>query len=305
MNSTSSDGRPDGGERNGGGAVRHRHPFAMIPLWVVQRVESHAAIRVYLALASFASGAMGDDRSAYPSAAQIAERAGMTTDRVYKNLRLLRDAGAITVVPHYREDGGRGTNDYVLEAVPPEARLDHQALSAQGGLGADDPDPSRRSAHRGRRDKEEQTTTKRNPSPRTRDEGEVVTAPKLVRIDGRDLAFDALAAVCGVDPSGNRAREVATALNGSPRGMTGIRTLVARDMALPRGGGGDLLQGEQFERTVASLIMQAAERYRARFGPDVTMTPMALAKWWTDLSHWPYTSGAADAARIAQEELTR
>lgn len=120
------------------------------------------------------------------------------------------------------------------------------------------------------------------------------TPPKLVKVDGRDQAFDALAHETGVDPSGNRAREVGIALNGSPRSglALGIRALVWRE-ARRRG----VEPGEPFERFLVNAIHNHARSYRLAMR-DAALTPLALAKWWTDLDR----AGPRDAATAAAEE---
>lgn len=131
-------------------------------------------------------------------------------------------------------------------------------------------------------------------------------APKLTRVDGRDVAFDALAEECHVDVGGNRAKEVATALFGA-KGRLGIRTLFARE---PRPlGAGPLVEGSEFEFVLAERIREQAQRYRDAM-PGAILTPLALAKWWTDLA--PGRGGTdqaadlfAEAQRLRDEEGSR
>lgn len=111
--------------------------------------------------------------------------------------------------------------------------------------------------------------------------------PKLLRVEGRDLAFDALAEVCRVDPAGNRAREVGYALNGTKqKGLpVGIRELAWRDL-LTANASAEAMPPEAWERYLATTIRQRAELYE-RAMPGAALTPLALAKWWTDIGDRP------------------
>lgn len=121
--------------------------------------------------------------------------------------------------------------------------------------------------------------------------------PKLTKIDGRDLAFDALAEVCGVDPSGNRGREVGLALNGGgPSKLVGIRELAWAKMQA--GLAQRAAPGEEFERTLAAAIRSKGHRYRQAM-PGAALTPLALAKWWTDVDR----ATIEDPTRVRPEQI--
>lgn len=113
--------------------------------------------------------------------------------------------------------------------------------------------------------------------------------PKVTKIDGRDLAWDALVEVCKIDPRSPRQGDVARALNGR-RGSQrepGIRRLFWQEVEdegqrrdIP-----DLLrlrEGERFEQALAVAIKQRAVIYERVMG-GAMLTPTALAKWWTDV----------------------
>lgn len=126
-----------------------------------------------------------------------------------------------------------------------------------------------------------------------RTSNEVAGAPKVVRVNGRDLAFDALAEVTGTREKSPRLRQVAVALN-APGGKPedGIRAQFARDCP-PN----EWEDPEQWERQLAIDIRARAILYR-RVMPGAALTPLALAKWWTDL---PGLGSGGD--RISPEEM--
>jgi hypothetical protein len=102
-------------------------------------------------------------------------------------------------------------------------------------------------------------------------------SPKLVKVEGRNLAADALARECGIDGRSNRFREVATALaTGGPNLARGIREMAWEEAAGVAG------PGEEFERWLAAEVSRRAAAYRAAM-PGIPVTPFALAKWWTDV----------------------
>ncbi len=124
--------------------------------------------------------------------------------------------------------------------------------------------------------------------------------PKLMKIDGRDQAFDKLASVCGVDPNGNRAREVGIALNGSPKSglPLGIRALAWREIPPEH-----RLYGPAFEGWLCARIAARAERYTATMN-GAMLTPLALAKWWTDIERQQPKSGMKFGRRaVSSQEL--
>jgi hypothetical protein len=133
--------------------------------------------------------------------------------------------------------------------------------------------------------------------------------PGLTRIEGRDLAFDVLAEECGVDLRGNRAREVGVALNGSARSGLGIRTLAWYELMAARPGGytpeaweaAAVDPPESWERHLAESVRERAAVYRSTMG-GAKLTPLALAKWWTDLDRVPLDP-ASEMAREALADM--
>lgn len=126
-----------------------------------------------------------------------------------------------------------------------------------------------------------------------RTSNEVAVAPKVVRVNGRDLAFDALAEVTGTREKSPRLRYVAIALN-APGGKPedGIRAQFARDCPPEQWD-----DPANWERQLAIDIRARAILYR-RVMPGAALTPLALAKWWTDL---PGLDHRGD--RISPEEM--
>lgn len=128
-------------------------------------------------------------------------------------------------------------------------------------------------------------------------------APKLTKVDGQNLGFNALCEVCGVNPKGNQAGRVAAALNGSRAIKSGIRDLVWRELVEGLGDGEVLhadVNGETFERHLAARIKEQAVMY-AKAMPRAQLTPTSLATWWTDLKVQPTRYSAADHLRQLRE----
>jgi hypothetical protein len=121
--------------------------------------------------------------------------------------------------------------------------------------------------------------------------------PALVKIDGRNLGYDALADECGLIEGDPRTGEIVAALNGT-RNQPGIRTLFWQECCRyvqVRGDDDPSLReemvvrlarlredGEQFERALERAIRSKANRYRGAMGGAI-LTPGALRKWWVSL----------------------
>lgn len=152
----------------------------------------------------------------------------------------------------------------------------------------------------------------RNPPARVAPDA-AIQAPKLTKINGRDVPFDYLAAECAVAAGSPRLREVAVALNG-PRGQPekGIREQRWRELLAQEAGSGwppewtpEIAQA--YERALALEIQRRAAMYRQKL-PGATLSPGALAKWWTDLPGLKRAGNAVGADRLvarAQEHARR
>lgn len=267
----------------GRGHVRH----GRIPEWLLDSDASDRAIRLYALLATYADR----NGSSFPGRAKIAKRLGCGETAYKSAVRELVRVGALDVEDRYREDGARTSNLYTLNWDQPGAIATGDGRESDRGSDADAPgfhSPELRTMG-----KEEDLAAVAAGAP--------VGPPKLTKIDGRDVAFDALAEVCGVDPSGNRAREIGVALNGSKRSglARGIREMVWREADDPE------LGGEAFEVYLVTLIRIRAQRYREMMR-GAALTPLALAKWWTDIdaaatSRDPAQAAFAEAQRLAEE----
>lgn len=114
--------------------------------------------------------------------------------------------------------------------------------------------------------------------------------PSLVKVDGRNLAMDALAEECGIIEGDPRYGEVIAALNGKRGGPPGIRALFWADCERyvdghPEASGrlSDLAADpELFERALEAAVHAKARRYREVMG-GAFLTPGALAKWWVSV----------------------
>lgn len=123
--------------------------------------------------------------------------------------------------------------------------------------------------------------------PVTPREQSLASVPKLTKINGRDVAFDALAEVCGIAAGSPRLREVAVALSGR-RGHPeeGIRAQRWEELRAKHGDErlATIANGreEAWEIALAEVIRDRADEYRRKMN-GAHLTPTALAKWWTDL----------------------
>lgn len=273
----------------GRGHVRH----GRVPEWLLDSDASDRAVRLYALLATYADR---DGRS-FPGRKKIMDRLGCRLTAYKAAVADLVRVGALNVSERRRDDGSRTTNGWTLHWDAPGLA----AASATGdgrvggrGMVADAPGSRARDPLMLELEKNPELETSAADAATATAEG----PPKLTKIEGRDLAFDALAEVCGVDPQGNRAREVGIALNGSKRhGLAlGIRTLAWRELDDDRA----VIPGEPFERWLAATIRERGRDYRAGMGAAM-LTPLALAKWWTDLD----SATQRDPARRAAEEATR
>jgi hypothetical protein len=241
--------------------------FAITPEWVLlSTAVSGNAVRLYglLALHANAEGVSFHGRKG------LAEQMGVGTTTIDRLLGELKQAGAVTVEAREREDGGRSSNLYVLHATPASP------------INGDTPPRERvgpHQAHGEGRSKQDSVELDTSTADAVEAGAAVSVAPKLLKIDGQDLALNALAEVCGVSHSGPRVRELATALSGSARTGPGIREQRWRELGCP-----EIPEAARagYEHGLALIIGDRAAMYREKMG-DALLTPLALAKWWSDL----------------------
>lgn len=110
---------------------------------------------------------------------------------------------------------------------------------------------------------------------------------RLVKVDGRNLPFDALAVSCNIDVR-NRAqsKRLASALKD-------IRAYYYEDVGHPDG-----VTDEEWEMHLARAIHARAAVYRERFS-GVELTPTALSAWWHQLAQPSTRSRNVSAREIA------
>lgn len=109
--------------------------------------------------------------------------------------------------------------------------------------------------------------------------------PPLTMVEGRNLAFDALQIACFIANTSPRRRQLAPALNGDGRrpDEPGIRAQFWCEVVAKYQGEVPSHAPEQFEQALAAAIATRSRLYRFVHGDGVTLTPLALRKWWSDL----------------------
>lgn len=216
---------------------------------------------------------------------EIAALAGVSLDTLDRYIGGLVEAGVLEVTKA-RTGPVNLPNVWVLRD-PPDA-----PPSRTSGVTLEPRDAARVAAPQGHKELEElqELEKKKDPTARIAPDA-AIQPPKLTKIDGRDVAFDTLAAACQIREGSPRLREVAVALNGQ-RGQpeTGIRAQFNREV-FPE----EISTAEGWERELAAEIPRRVLMYRQKM-PGATLTPGALAKWWTDLPGMPAARGGEVSA---------
>lgn len=267
---------------------------------------THDARLVLLVLADAAQ----DDGVCWPSQKVIAEKARVSENHVRACLRALETSKEIATRKAQR--GRRRINVYRVMTAPGEPNYDELPFSlnepfpttggfprSSDGRGIDDRGNVDKSVadDRGNVDKNDADTVslsltvieKRTVSntlvavPAT---SEPTAPPKLHKVDGQDLPFNALRAACDITPGDkNLEALVALALNGGRGGVkAGIREMAWGEVVAARYDGDYQaahaeIAGERFEQGLVALIERRARQYIAAW-PNIVITPTALAKWW-------------------------
>jgi len=131
--------------------------------------------------------------------------------------------------------------------------------------------------------------------------------PPLHKVDGQNLAFNALRDLCGIRPNDvNRTGEIVAALNGGRGVKAGIRELVWGELVETTFDGDEARAREvvdavpvSFESAVVDVIERRGDQYRRAMN-GATLTPTALAKWWLSLEGMAEAgSGGLTAAQMA------
>lgn len=246
--------------------------FAVIPEWVLHQSKPNA-VMVYALLDRHSD----KESECFPSLGRLAQQMDVSDQTVRRAVRDLEKIGAVERFEREREDGGRTSNGYRLTRDPPLASGIPPRIKADRG--------GRIKADRGKKNQsqkeEEQDFASLSPS----GSSEIVVAeskaPKLVKIDGQNLGFNALCEVCKIDSKGNQAKRVVAALNGSRAITVGIRDLVWRELIAVNPSAAEM-ETEAFERYLANRIREQAVQYQSAM-KGAFLTPTALATWWTDL----------------------
>jgi helix-turn-helix protein len=247
--------------------------FQLMAWAAEQQTGSPTEKAVLLALANRANH---DTGKCCPSVERIARETEFGTTAVKRALKSLCDKGIVSRRKTKRNDGTFGANYY---AFPGGREATDQGREASAAPGTPpDPEPIR------------DLEPKREPP-----DGVSLGAesgnddpPKLLKVDGRNLGFDALAKVCEIRSGSPREKEVAAALNGNASVGPGIRRLVWEHImsnefrrSLPICAYPDEMR-HTFESTVETSIRTRAKLYRKRFA-GAELTPTALAKWFLDV----------------------
>lgn len=232
-----------------------------MPDWVVEQAAA-AGVKVYAAIDLYSK----PGKETFPSVATLVEATGLSRRTVQTALKALERIGATEVYERKRANGSQDTNGYRLRRDPNELKGGAD-IAPQGGA-ENDPPLRARSLPESKRARLPTVVSRVGP-------------PPIVKVNGRDVAFDALASVCKIAPGSPREKEVGIALSGR-RGQPGIREQFWNESAARAPGG---LLGEveaAFERRLESEIARRAAMYRQKLD-GAMLTPLALAKWWTDL----------------------
>jgi hypothetical protein len=271
-----------------GRPVRHTNPvtdagFTMIPNVILLRADLSVGAKLLYAYLKHLAW-RGAQEASEPPLNTICDDLGISTNTARGYVKELRSApaaeGGGDDLPRLVEVTRRGlgrSNVYLLndpqilrdgsaESDIPEVRNTRVPARARSLV------PVKKSAKDG----------EANASPVT---------PPLKLVDGANLAWDALAEVCSIEPSDpNRKGELSAALNGhKPNVPAGIRQLawdglVAAHFAADADAATRTIHDnpERFEYYLAAAIRKRASDYRTTMN-GAMLTPTALAKWWLSL----------------------
>lgn len=262
---------------------------------------SFGARVVYATLAALAheSGVpTGDEVTVEVSMVALADAVGCSETALRKFLGELRPAGWIATKRATKNRLPRHTFHSRPTAKIESANSD-KTLSAKSGLLAGRNDGSSRAR-----------SMPLNLELESSYEDSIVgVIPKLTKTDGRDLAFDMLAKVCRIAATSPRNKSIPIALNGSANTGPGIREQLWIELVNYRdaetGEGLDLdVCARDFETMLARTIEQRSRAYEIAM-PGATLTPTALAKWWSDLPAMVKNRGGGDLATRMIQHATK
>ena len=232
-----------------------------VTTWVYRHSEERLGRRLVLLV--LADHANDDGSGAWPSVETISEKARLSRSQTQRCLRALESEGAVEKAGKSRA----GTTIYNV-IMTPEGGPQYEAPEQEGGRKSDENEGV--NAARSVLEPPIAVTT------------DVVTdasePPKVVLVGGKNLGYDVLGAMCRIKPGSPRAREIPVALKS-------IREQWWSEVSASVGvypSGDPWVDPEQRERQFATDISARAILYKQKL-PGATMTPTALAKWWTDL----------------------
>lgn len=217
-------------------------PFAIVPEWMIDADVSDRAFRLYSILSRYADG----DGFCWPSRRTLADRLRCSVDTLDRTVRELVDGGMLTVAARVDDAGDRASNGYTIHRVAP--------APMQGGGRTPAATGGRTDAATGGRTGAALTRAIVNESQMN----EMATPGGVAASTSgraRDVVWDALLAVCGIDPDG-----ITSASRGAyNRAAKDLRSL----------------------NVTAEDIARRAIVYRRRW-PDVSLTPTALVRRWPE-----------------------
>jgi hypothetical protein len=251
------------------------------------------ALAVYVCLTEAAnrSGGAAARGGFTASRADIAAAAGISVDTLDRYAAEFSRVGLITV-ERRRHQGVNLPNRWVLAdpSPPPVPPLAARVRPGGSRVGAAQVLKKKPLAKKG-----ETTSPLGEGPPGPGAPGpDIEVPPPLTLVEERNLGWDAIAEVCGIDPASPRSGLVAVSLNGA-RGQVGIRHLFWREVYRWADAHGEMerlsaITAERFEEALAQGILKKAELYRQRL-PGATLTPTALRAWWLDLEKTPHAGG--------------
>jgi hypothetical protein len=257
---------------------------------VFDRSLSMGARLTHTALVHLAWQRRGDDESVgvyLPALDQIAEMIGCSRTALKGYVTELRLDGLVVT--------RRVRNQGMIYHVYTTAADGDREMDERKARAKNDPELGRNPSHHARVYKEGQDLSK--------DVGAnaPTRAPRLVKVNGQDIALNTLAAETGVDIRGGRVTEAVAALTGR-NGQRGIRDQFWTECVTYAEAHGitDRLDEvrDGFEPLLVRAIERKAARYRQAWGAEVALTPSALRKWWTDLERMGGKSNGMTADEI-------
>jgi hypothetical protein len=228
----------------------------------------------------------------FPAIERICSETDACDRAVRKALADLEGSGLISRIRRRRRDGSLSVYEYTLHMDAAEVASEPLAASAKTTSPPPAQDAGRPPAPGAGQELEVDLNLNGNKNLPAVAGAATATPPAVVKVEGHNLAFDALAEVCNIDVRNNAMRgQLARALKEIRAYFWEEVRDVARD-----------LPPEEYEAALARAVRARANEYQGRFS-KVEMTPTALSKWWHQMAR--PSSGRrvltdADRARIRE-----